>query len=131
MLQDESRGERTRTEIIHAACRLFLQNGFHGTSMRQIAREAGIAVGGIYNHFAGKEQIFLDVILKYHPIQCFTGDVIRPGRDVEEFVRDASANWLWNWPAQEFINLVFIELSNLKETSPVCLKLYFPRWLNS
>ncbi len=55
----ETRGEQTRQAILEAAERLFLMNGYHGTSMRQIAREAGnIAVGGIYNHFSSKEQIF-------------------------------------------------------------------------
>ena len=54
-----TRGEHTRQAILDAAERLFLTNGYHGTSMRQIAHEAGdIAVGGIYNHFDGKEDIF-------------------------------------------------------------------------
>jgi AcrR family transcriptional regulator len=56
---ESKRGEDTRQAILDAAERLFLEQGFHGTSMRQIAQEAGgIAVGGIYNHFASKEAIF-------------------------------------------------------------------------
>ncbi|GAB4467661.1 MAG: hypothetical protein Kow00124_00860 [Anaerolineae bacterium] len=61
MSQDAAapRGEQTRQAILEAAERLFLMNGYHGTSMRQIAREAGgISVGAIYNHFPGKEHIF-------------------------------------------------------------------------
>lgn len=54
-----TRGERTRQAILDAAEKLFLTNGYHGTSMRQIAQKAGdIAVGGIYNHFQNKEEIF-------------------------------------------------------------------------
>ena len=54
-----SRGERTRQSILDAAEMLFLTQGYNGTSMRQIARKAGnIAVGGIYNHFGSKEEIF-------------------------------------------------------------------------
>ena len=54
-----TRGERTRQAILDAAESLFLTNGYHGTSMRQIAKKAGdIAVGGIYNHFPNKEEIF-------------------------------------------------------------------------
>jgi AcrR family transcriptional regulator len=56
---ETKRGEDTRQSILDAAERLFLEQGFHGTSMRQIAQEAGgIAVGGIYNHFPSKEAIF-------------------------------------------------------------------------
>ncbi len=64
---DVHKGERTRADIIEAAHDLFIQNGYHGTSMRQIATQAGIALGGIYNHFAGKEDIFREVVLAYHP----------------------------------------------------------------
>ena len=54
-----NQGEQTRQLILGAAERLFLAQGFNGTSMRQIAREAGnLAVGGIYNHFASKEALF-------------------------------------------------------------------------
>lgn len=54
-----ARGEQTRQTILDASERLFLSSGFNGTSMRQIAKEAGdIAVGGIYNHFNSKEAIF-------------------------------------------------------------------------
>ncbi len=54
-----TRGERTRQTILDAAEGLFLVKGYNGTSMREIAREAGdIAVGGIYNHFGSKEEIF-------------------------------------------------------------------------
>jgi AcrR family transcriptional regulator len=53
-----SRGERTRQAILEGAQQLFLTQGYNGTSMRQIAQQAGIALGGIYNHFASKEDIF-------------------------------------------------------------------------
>ena len=54
MEESSTKGERTRQEILQSAHQLFLKNGYHGTSMRQIAEGAGIAVGGIYNHFASK-----------------------------------------------------------------------------
>ncbi len=63
-----SRGERTRQSILGAAERLFLTRGFNGTSMREIAREAGnIAVGGIYNHFSSKEEIFRALLAARSP----------------------------------------------------------------
>jgi AcrR family transcriptional regulator len=65
---ESKRGEDTRQSILDAAERLFLSQGFHGTSMRQIAQEAGgIAVGGIYNHFASKEAIFLELVAVRSP----------------------------------------------------------------
>lgn len=58
-----SRGERTRQAILDGAEKLFLSQGYNGTSMREIAHSAGdIAVGGIYNHFDGKEDVFRALI---------------------------------------------------------------------
>src|SRR5688572_9182786 len=62
-----ARGEETRARLLDAAYAEFRRNGFHGTSMRQIAQAAGLAVGGIYNHFHGKEDIFAAVLDSRHP----------------------------------------------------------------
>jgi AcrR family transcriptional regulator len=64
-----TRGEQTRQAIIIAAHAVFMQTGYHGASLRQIAKQAGLAVGGIYNHFASKEEIFSAVLSAYHPHQ--------------------------------------------------------------
>jgi AcrR family transcriptional regulator len=63
------KGEATRLTIENAAIQLFLEQGYHATSMRQIARGAGVALGGIYNHFSSKEQIFDQVLIEKHPYQ--------------------------------------------------------------
>lgn len=106
------RGERTQIEIVGAAYQLFLANGYHGTSMRQIAEEAGIAVGGIYNHFSGKEDIFLAVLRRYHPyvrILPALGDA--QGDTVADFLRDAAHRMVESVEeSSDFLNLLFIEV---------------------
>jgi AcrR family transcriptional regulator len=57
-----SKGEQTRQEILAAAKRLFLSQGFTATPMRQIAHEAGITPGAIYNHYPSKDQLFTAVL---------------------------------------------------------------------
>lgn len=85
------KGEATRTRLLEAAYTLFLQQGFHGTSMRAIADKAGMAVGGIYNHFATKEDIFAAVLDSYHPYHTLLPALEETqGETVEEFVRDAA-----------------------------------------
>jgi AcrR family transcriptional regulator len=51
-----------REEILQASLHLFAERGFHGTSMRDIAREADIAEGLIYHYFAGKRDLFRAII---------------------------------------------------------------------
>ena len=60
------KGDATRLTIEDAAVDLFLKQGYHATSMRQIADKAGLALGGIYNHFASKEEIFEGIIIDKH-----------------------------------------------------------------
>lgn len=46
-----------RIKIIEAAAELFILKGFHQASMRDIAGQAGISLGNLYNHFQGKADI--------------------------------------------------------------------------
>jgi AcrR family transcriptional regulator len=48
---------RRRRQIVDAAVELFLQNGFHKTTTRQIARAAGISIGLLYEYISTKEDI--------------------------------------------------------------------------
>jgi len=46
--------EQTRAEIVSAATRLFAENGWAATGMRDVAREAGVATETVYAHFSSK-----------------------------------------------------------------------------
>jgi len=54
--------EQRRREIIEAARRCFLRNGFHQTTTDEICREAAITPGGLYHYFGSKEEIISAVI---------------------------------------------------------------------
>ncbi len=56
-----------RQQIVSASHRLFLEQGYHGTTMRQIAKESGMALGSLYNYFPGKEDLFAAVFEAYNP----------------------------------------------------------------
>lgn len=45
---------------------LFATNGFEGTSVREIARLAEVNVASVNYHFAGKEKLFHEILLKGH-----------------------------------------------------------------
>ena len=107
-----TRGERTRVEIVEAAYCLFLEQGYHGTSMRQIAQEAGISVGGIYNHFSSKEEIYLAVLRDHHPYhEVLPAMNAAEGETLEAFVRDAAMRMVAMLDRRkDFLNVMFIEL---------------------
>lgn len=66
----QERSRETRNRLIAAGERLFSQKGFHKTTSKEIAKEAGVAIGSFYAYFADKKAVFTDV-LKRHSQQVF------------------------------------------------------------
>src|SRR6201992_2231389 len=55
---DASRGERTRSAILQASRRLFLERGYAGTPINAITEACGISRAGFYTYFKDKREIF-------------------------------------------------------------------------
>ncbi|NLE16453.1 MAG: TetR/AcrR family transcriptional regulator [Spirochaetales bacterium] len=55
--------EEKQALLYKAAKTLFTKNGFKSTSVAQIAKEAGLAVGTFYLYYPSKEKLFLDIFL--------------------------------------------------------------------
>ena len=82
-------------QILDAARKCFIADGFHGTSMRQILDAADISSGGAYNYFSSKDDIVLalveaeradiDLLLKR------LADCAEPVDDISQLVFDAIA----------------------------------------
>lgn len=54
--------------ILNGAAKVFSEKGYHHASMRDIARETGMSLAGMYHYFSGKEEILFS-ILRF----CFRG----------------------------------------------------------
>ncbi|GAA3205155.1 TetR/AcrR family transcriptional regulator [Actinocorallia longicatena] len=52
-----AKGEDRRLQILAAAQRLLTRNGMRGTTLGQIAKEAGVTSAGLLHHFDSKEQL--------------------------------------------------------------------------
>ena len=57
-----AKGEDRRQRILIAAQRLLTRNGSRGTTLGQIAREAGVSPAGLLHHFESKEQLLHAVL---------------------------------------------------------------------
>lgn len=54
-----SKGERTREQVLAQAAALFNQHGYHGASISDVMAATGLKKGGIYRHFASKDELAL------------------------------------------------------------------------
>ena len=105
--------ERQRL-IEDTAIRLFFERGFCAVGLREIAQEAGISVGNIYNHFAKKEPLFGAVVDRLYAALAadteplarflasarFPDDVEQLGRVVQDLVERHRA----------YITLVYVDI---------------------
>lgn len=112
----QTKGEITRLAIEDAALELFIEQGYHATSMRQIAKRADLALGGIYNHFSSKEDIFAAIIVDKHPYRKVLPVILAAGGDtVEEFFSNAAKFVIEELSRQpEYMQLLLIEIVEFK-----------------
>lgn len=54
--------EKRREQIKEIALKLFVEKGYSKTTMDEIVHAAGVSKGGMYHHFSGKEEIFLELL---------------------------------------------------------------------
>ena len=50
--------DERRDAIVAAATQVFAENGFHGTTTRELAKAAGVSEALLYKHFPSKESLF-------------------------------------------------------------------------
>lgn len=53
-----------RMRILAEGARLFVERGYHGLAMREIAESVGGSKAGLYYHFRDKEELFLAILMR-------------------------------------------------------------------
>jgi AcrR family transcriptional regulator len=66
----ERKKEQTRQAIVEAARRLFTERGFEGVTIAEVAREADVSEGTVFNYFPTKEDLF------YSPMEAFEAELV-------------------------------------------------------
>ncbi|GAA1160420.1 TetR/AcrR family transcriptional regulator [Kribbella jejuensis] len=62
-LETEGRTPRKRRAILAAATEVFLQHGYLGASMDEVAAKAGVSKQTVYKQFENKERLFAEIVL--------------------------------------------------------------------
>jgi AcrR family transcriptional regulator len=87
-------GQDTRQRILEIALRLFTEQGYDGTSLREIADELGVTKAALYYHFRTKEEILQSLMATLQEeLRALAdwADAQKPGADTrEELLRRAA-----------------------------------------
>ena len=54
--------EKRKQEILYAGLSLFIQKGYSGTTIRDIAQSVGMSTGLLFHYFASKEELYLELL---------------------------------------------------------------------
>jgi AcrR family transcriptional regulator len=61
-LTPERRRAMTRQHLLDAAAMVFTRNGFHGSTLDEVAATAGFTKGAVYSNFKSKDDLFLALL---------------------------------------------------------------------
>lgn len=111
--------QRRQREIAEAALRRFAVAGFHGTTIKSIAAEAGIAVGSVYDYIRRKEDL-LDLIydLVMSDVQLEMKEAVEEAADPQQRLRALIyVNLSVLDRMHDFFLLMYRESGNLRQDS--------------
>jgi AcrR family transcriptional regulator len=82
-----------REKILAAAVHLFAEYGYHASTMRDIARIAGIQAASIYYHYANKQALLVEIMETYmRNLNTNLERIVQAQGDVQYRLREAIAN---------------------------------------
>ena len=101
-----------REQIVEAATRVFAQKGFRRATTREVAREAGISEGTIYNYFEDKDALLMAILERLNETERRAEDFEEGmATDFEGFLRDyLSRRMSLIWENREVFRVVLSEM---------------------
>lgn len=120
---------QTRERLIEAARSLFVQHGFAGTSLRDIAEEAGYSQGAFYSNFTCKEAVLLELLKRHIDLDDDKIATIVEDRNLTvDAMMDALQMWFEQLERDRTWSILTIELQLHALRSPTFAKSYAGFW---
>lgn len=121
---------QTRERLIKSATQLFIKSGFAGTSLRDIAEEAGYSQGAFYSNFPCKEAVLLEILKRHTAFEDEELEAIVGNEDHSiEQVLDALELWCEKFEKDRNWSILAIELQLHALRSPTFAASYAHFWL--
>lgn len=131
----EKLGGRTN-EIRAVAARLFYENGYRGTSLKDIARDMGLRAPSLYNHISSKQQLLQDLMFdNTFSLRTAIDAAVAQGEDPVAQLKLATASLVRHAAQHRFqVHVSMFELPSVEEPAKAQLGRLrsenFERWRN-
>ncbi len=103
-----ARYDTRQSELVTAAAGVFAARGYDQTSIHELAAQIGLAAGGIYHYFGGKEQLLIAICDQLmDPLLTRAEELAAEDRDAEEHLRRLVLLWVTHVVAHRDHMLVF------------------------
>ena len=107
--------EYRQKQILDAALAVFSRKGYGEATIPDIAREAGVAVGTIYNYYESKRDLLVSLVDAYVVTEPFRELLVQSGKaDERTFVRSLIENRL-DWGSENFERFLFVFTEILRD----------------
>jgi len=125
----------SKQDILEKATELFHRNGYHKTSMMDIAEACGILKGSLYHHFKNKEELMKEVLVNW-------GDKFKEGAFNQVLNEDISVieklNLLIDYSEKMYLDSkgsflagLFLETINVVPDFTKMIKAFFTEWIDT
>jgi AcrR family transcriptional regulator len=121
----EGRTPRKRRAILAAATEVFLQHGYLGASMDEVAAKAGVSKQTVYKQFENKERLFAEIVLGTSDqlidgLQQAYADTLEGAADAREALRALAHRLLQSLTADGVLQLRRLVIAEADRFPEVC-----------
>jgi AcrR family transcriptional regulator len=108
----------TRTRLLDAAEKVFVERGFHAASVDEVAEEAGYSKGAVYSNFENKDELFLAVLERRDSRALAIEAAVPTDRPITEQAEQAGNAFLEVFLQQSQWSLLFMEFATYAARHP-------------
>ena len=115
MLMDNKSKDNSKEQILDAAMKVFVKNGFAQTRMEDIAEVSGLSKGAIYHHYDSKKDLFLALIdfwEEYFFFKVFFNKNIESKKS-EDLLRAMAKDMIETFKSKKYVLLAELEFWSL------------------
>lgn len=78
----------SKEKILNIAFEIFVNKGYQGTSLNDIAKESGLTKGGIYHYFESKEDLYYQVLAKFFDSKCIPNWLKNAHGNIKDIIKN-------------------------------------------